>query len=134
MFPRCLLASAPSPTLGSLQVSRARGPAVLAVHYLALRWWHNLRARHAWLSVLAPSADPALLLLPRPQRVAVLCVATLCGLAFNALFFGSQPETVAQTITLGLLSAVVMAPVQVRVYVPSGFSCCSFLPDVLVPG
>jgi hypothetical protein len=43
-----------------LQRTGERGPALMALHYLLLLWWHRLRTHHSWLASLAPPLGMAL--------------------------------------------------------------------------
>ena len=60
------------------------------------------------MSAFCPPSDAALVV-TRPQRLAILCVAVMTNFAFNAYFFGAEAKTMSQTIVIGLLSALAMA-------------------------
>ena len=69
--------------------------ALLVGHYVLLLWWQRLRMNHAWLSSCFPSLESAIVM-SRPQRLSILCLAIMANMAFSAYFFGTNPESVDQ--------------------------------------
>ena len=77
------------------QESHRRGVAVLALHFILVNWWHNLRANNVCLSTVFPPRSNTLSH-TRPQRMACWCLQILANMAVSALFFGSDPGNAAQ--------------------------------------
>jgi hypothetical protein len=83
---------------------------ILVIHYVLLAWWSEIRRGHSWVSSLFPTLDTAVSV-TRAQRIAVLCLSILVNMAFSALFMGTEPKNVSETLVASIFASLVMFPV-----------------------
>jgi len=98
------------PEVQRLRDARKSGTAFLVVQHIWLTWVDRLRRNHGWASVFSPPLDEQLRM-SVSQRIGILCAVCLASMAVNAVFFGSQPQTVAGKALVAIFSTLVMFPV-----------------------
>lgn len=72
-------------------MTERRGKAALLLHYGVIKLWYGLRVNHSWLSIFYPPMDE-MLVITRPQRIAILAVGLLSNMAVSAIFFFASPN------------------------------------------